>query len=194
MKAARPLLVGLMTLTSCFQLLACQSPLSQRVMGTPSSAFVPGRVSQQSTAPSRQSTAELLSAGVTTIRTARFKKLDTNADQRLRLGEVRDLDLRLPGVISGFKDYDANGDGDIVLSEFLHADVIAFYVAFYDSIVEDNFFLSDLNRDRVLTGAERDELTQKLRPWPALNGGDADGDGMIDYAEYLKAYLQAEAG
>lgn len=178
-------LIGLMTLSSSLQLFACQRP--------PSAALQPVRVTQQSSS-ARQSIAELLNAGVLKIRTARFQTLDTNADQRLRLGEVRDLDLRLPGVISGFKDYDANGDGEIVLNEFLHGGVIAFYTAFYDSIVEDNFFLSDLNRDRVLTGDERSDLTQKLRPWPALNGGDSDGDGMIDYREYLTGYLQAEAG
>lgn len=179
-------LIGLVTFASGLQLSACQSsPIVP-------SALQPAPVTQQSTL-ARQSIAELLNAGVVNIRTARFKTLDANADQRLRLGEVRDLDLRLPGVISGFKDYDANGDGEIVISEFLHTGVIAFYTAFYDSIVEDNFFLSDLNRDRVLTGDERNELTQKLRSWPALNGGDTDGDGMIDYREYLIGYLQAEA-
>lgn len=165
-------------------LVACQAPQTP----TFTSPLVTTRLQQQST------TGELLQTGVVNIRTSRFKKLDTNADQRLRLGEVRDLDLRLPGVISGFNDYDSNRDGDIVLSEFLNAGVISFYTAFYDSIIEDNFFLSDLNRDRVLTGSERNELTQKMRPWPALNGGDADNNGMINYTEYLKAYLHAEAG
>lgn len=174
-----------LALMGCFALVACQ-PSTVNV----SRLQQPNVLNSQST----QSIAELLQTGVANIRTARFKKLDANADGRLRLGEVRDLDLRLPSVISGFKDYDANQDGDIVLAEFLHAGVISFYAAFYDSIVEDNFFLSDLNRDRVLTGDERHELNQKLRPWPALQGGDADGNGMINYAEYLKAYLHAEAG
>lgn len=176
-------------LMGCFTLVACQSTPALKPL-----APVSPQLQQQSTQNNRSSTDELLHEGVIAIRTARFKKLDTNADQRLRLGEVRDLDLRLPSVISGFNDYDTNRDGEIVLAEFLHAGVIAFYTAFYESILEDNFFLSDLNRDRVLTGDERNELNQKLRPWPALNGGDANGDGMINYAEYLKAYLQAEAG
>lgn len=173
---------------------ACQRPLP--AMNTPASVLTQRAAQPTAQAAingARQTPGEILEAGVIAIRKARFASLDKNADARLVVGEVRDLDLRLPGVITGFKDYDADQNGEIILSEYLHAGVLSFYRAFYDSIIEDNFFLSDLNRDRVLTGDERNELNQKLRPWPELNGGDQDGDQMIDYLEYLKGYLHAEA-
>ena len=135
----------------------------------------------------------VLSQGVQAIREARFQQLDLNHDGVVSTGEVADRDLRLPGLISGFQGYDSNRDGQITLPEFLREDVLQFYADFYDTIIEENFFLSDLNRDRVLSGDERNELTQKLSAWPELKGGDRNGDQMIDYAEYLEAYLFAEA-
>ncbi len=164
---------------------ACQAP----PVATPLPAVRP--LNQLNT--TRQTADDILVAGVQNIRLARFQRLDRNQDKQLLRDEVKDLDLRLPGLINGFQDYDKDQDGRITPQEFLHEGVLRFYEDFYGSIIEDNFFLSDRNRDRVLTDEERSELNQMLRAWPELQGGDSDKDGMIDYLEYLKAYLFAEA-
>ncbi len=174
---------------TAFVLIGCQSTDSFRPL--PTQPLTPQNVRTQT--DDFKTVPELIAEGVKAIRTARFNKLDRNNDGRLIPGEVKPLDLRLPGLPSDFASYDRNQDAEIVLGEFLRPDVLQFFEQFYDSIIEDNFFLSDLNRDRVLTDDERREINQKLRAWPELNGGDANGDNMLDYREYLQAYLLAEA-
>jgi Ca2+-binding EF-hand superfamily protein len=64
---------------------------------------------------------EGLRKGVIELRKVRFSKWDKNVNGVLTRDEVSDENMALPGVISGFKDYDVNNDGQITQAEFLRA-------------------------------------------------------------------------
>lgn len=132
---------------------------------------------------------EGLRKGVIALRKQRFQKWDKNFDAVITRNEVRDEDMRLPGVIEGFHSYDVNGDGEITLQEFLRDDVIEFWMNLLRPKLEEQFARLDRDGNRLLTGSEQDKLKLFLSMWPELKGGDANGDGVVTFSEYEDAYM-----
>jgi hypothetical protein len=133
-----------------------------------------------------------LRRGVIQLRRIRFDKWDLNPnDGVLTRQEVSDRNLALPNdLIKGFADYDVNRDGRITFEEFLREEVIEMWMDLYADIVDGEFLIRDRNNNRVLDGAELQELAELFSRWPQLNGGDLNRDGRVSYTEFEDAYMQ----
>lgn len=132
-----------------------------------------------------------LRAGVVELRKLRFKKLDLNADGAVARSEASDEALRLPGVIETFADYDASGDGRIVIDEFLRDDVIKWWMDELRPRIQALFIKTDSNNDFKLTGKELERIKLYFSLWPETHGGDLNQDGEVPYGEYEDAYMYA---
>ncbi|MBF2054483.1 MAG: EF-hand domain-containing protein [Candidatus Sericytochromatia bacterium] len=169
---------------------ACQAPV---YLASPP---VPGPALQSFSQPSPQGLkarySDGLRRGVIQLRRIRFDKWDLNpTDGVLTRQEVSDRNLALPNdLITGFHDYDVNRDGRITFEEFLREEVIEMWMDLYADIVDGEFLIRDLNNNRVLDGAELQELRELFSRWPQLNGGDLNRDGRVSYAEFEDAYMQ----
>lgn len=130
-----------------------------------------------------------LHAGVVELRKLRFKKLDLNFDGALIRSEASDEALRLPGVVETFADYDASGDGRIVIEEFLREDVIRWWMGELRPRMQTQFFKLDTNRDFKLTGKELDQIKLYFSLWPETHGSDLNQDGEVPFGEYEDAYM-----
>jgi Ca2+-binding EF-hand superfamily protein len=130
-----------------------------------------------------------LRAGVVALRTQRFERLDQNHDGAIARDEATDQALALPGVVSGFADYDADHDGAITLAEFLREDVIAWWSTEIRFKVRELFQKLDRNGDMQLVGAEREKVTLFFSTHPQLHGGDLDQDGRVTFTEFEDAYM-----
>ncbi|PIQ26591.1 hypothetical protein COW36_01500 [bacterium (Candidatus Blackallbacteria) CG17_big_fil_post_rev_8_21_14_2_50_48_46] len=142
---------------------------------------------------SRQSTVrsdEGLRKGVVELRKVRFQKWDTNISGFLTPDEVSDEQMALPGVITGFKDYDSNGDGKIYLEEFLREDTIQFWMGVIRPKLDELFSKHDLDGNRLITQNENAKLKLFFSPWPKLKGGDLNSDGVITFSEFEDAYME----
>lgn len=133
---------------------------------------------------------EGLRKGVIELRKVRFNKWDKNVNGVLTRDEVSDEQMALPGVISGFKDYDSNGDGQITLNEFLREDVIVFWMERIRPKVDELFSKHDRDGNRLLTPGEQDKVKLFFSPWPKLKGGDLNQDGVITFSEFEDAYME----
>lgn len=169
---------------------ACQTPIPL------ASRPAPGSVMQSFSQPTQQGLAprysDGLRRGVIQLRRIRFDKWDLNpTDGVLTRQEVSDRNLALPNdLITGFADYDVNRDGRITFEEFLREEVIEMWMDLYADIVDGEFLIRDRNNNRVLDGAELQELAELFSRWPQLNGGDLNRDGRVSYAEFEDAYMQ----
>lgn len=132
-----------------------------------------------------------LHAGVVKLRQQRFAALDLDHDGFVTPDEASTDALYLPGLISGFQDYDANHDLRISPQEFLREDVIHYWMELLRPKIREYFDRADTDRDGALQGAERRGLDLYFAPFPALHGGDLDQDGRISYDEYEDAYMVA---
>jgi len=143
-----------------------------------------------STAPRFQARSdEGLHQGVVTLRKQRFEHLDFNHDGVLTPNEASTEALYLPGLISGFQDYDTNGDMKITLSEFLREDVIQYWMDLLRPKIHEYFDRADSNRDGVLKGSEREKTDLFFSPMPQLHGGDLNQDGSVTFSEFEDAYM-----
>jgi len=133
---------------------------------------------------------EGLRKGVIELRKVRFSKWDKNVNGVLTRDEVSDENMALPGVISGFKDYDSNNDGQITPAEFLREDVIIFWMNLIRPKVDELFSKHDKDGNRLLTVGEQDKVKLFFSPWPKLKGGDLNQDGVITYSEFEDAYME----
>lgn len=133
---------------------------------------------------------EGLRKGVLELRKIRFQKWDTNVSGFLTRDEVTDQQMALPGVIDGFADYDANSDGKIYLEEFLREDTIAFWMEIIRTKIDVLFDKHDLDHNRVITANENAKLKLFFSPWPKLNGGDLNNDGVVTFSEFEDAYME----
>ena len=132
-----------------------------------------------------------LHAGVVELRKLRFRKLDQNEDGAVVRHEASDEALRLPGVIETFADYDADGDGRIVIAEFLREDVIRWWMTELRPRIQALFMKTDANGDLKLTGKELEKIKLFFSLFPETHGGDLNQDGEIPYLEYEDAYMIA---
>lgn len=130
-----------------------------------------------------------LREGVVALRKQRFKALDLNGDGALVPSEASDNALKLPGIIETFADYDANGDGKIVLDEFLRDDVIRYWMGELRPRVQAMFQRIDVNRDFKLTGAELEKIKLYFSMFPETHGADLNQDGEVPYGEFEDAYV-----
>lgn len=128
--------------------------------------------------------------GVLALRKQRFQRLDWKImDGALTPDEVEDSALVIPGIITGFGDYDADHDGRITLDEFLREDVIQNWIDAVTPKLEDQFYSMDLNHDGYLKGTERKSLNLFFMLYPELHGGDLNEDGGVTQSEYEDAYM-----
>lgn len=132
---------------------------------------------------------EGLHQGVLALRKQRFERLDLNHDEALTPDEASTEALYLPGLISGFQDYDANGDRKITLTEFLREDVIQYWMDLIRPKIREYFDKVDANRDGVLTGSERQKTDLFFSPMAQLHGGDLNQDGSVTFSEFEDAYM-----
>jgi Ca2+-binding EF-hand superfamily protein len=130
-----------------------------------------------------------LREGVIVLRKQRFKQLDLNGDGALVPGEASDSALRLPGIVEGFADYDANGDGKIVIEEFLRDDVIRYWMGELRPRIQTMFQRIDTNHDFKLTGAELEKIKLYFSMFPETHGADLNQDGEVPYGEFEDAYV-----
>ncbi|MGV3525403.1 MAG: hypothetical protein ACO1RX_14325 [Candidatus Sericytochromatia bacterium] len=141
--------------------------------------------------PQARRTEESLYNGVVQLRRLRFDGWDTQPkDDTLTRNEVSDQNLKVPGLVSGFGDYDANRDGKIAFAEFLREDVVGLWMDIYADLTDNEFVARDLDRNHLLEGGELLELRTFFSRWPELHGGDLNQDGQIDYDEFQEAYMR----
>lgn len=133
---------------------------------------------------------EGLRKGVIELRKVRFQKWDTDVNGYLTRDEVSDQQMALPGVITGFGDYDANKDGKIYLEEFLREDTITFWMGIIRPKVDELFSKHDLDGNRLITQNENAKIKLFFSPWPKLKGGDLNSDGVITFSEFEDAYME----
>lgn len=172
-----------LTLLSCL-VTACQA--------SPNALISPARVAVAKASPSQSvRTEESLYNGVVQLRRLRFDGWDTQPkDDALTRNEVSDQNLKVPGLIAGFADYDANRDGKIAFAEFLREDVVGLWMDIYADLTDNEFVARDLDRNHLLEGGELLELRTFFGRWPELHGGDLNQDGQIDYDEFQEAYMR----
>lgn len=130
-----------------------------------------------------------LKDGVIELRKVRFQKWDKNVDGVITRNEVSDDNMKIPGVIDGFHSYDVNSNGKITIKEFLREDVIEFWMNLIRPKLEEQFAKHDKDRNRLITKEEQKKLKLFFSPWPKLNGGDLNKDGVITFSEYEDAYM-----
>ncbi len=134
---------------------------------------------------------EGLRQGVILLRRVRFDKWDLKPkDDQLTRDEVRDQDLKLPGLINGFNDYDTNRDSRISFNEFLREDIIAMWSDIYADLTDNEFIVRDTDGNRQIEGAELQSLKELFKRWPELNHGDINNDGRVSYDEFQDTYMQ----
>lgn len=147
--------------------------------------------SRQPSGQSQLRSREGLRQGVIQLRRIRFDKWDLMPkDDNLGRDEVSDQNLRLPGLINGFNDYDGNRDGRISFNEFLREDVIAMWSDIYADITDNEFIARDSDGNNQLEGAELQSLRELFSRWPELKGGDSNGDGRVSFDEFQDSYMQ----
>lgn len=142
------------------------------------------------TAKVSSSSAQGIRDGVIVLRKQRFQRLDWKImDGVLTPDEVEDSALVIPGIISGFGDYDADQDGKITLEEFLRDDVIENWIDAVSPKLQEQFSSLDANHDGVLKGSERKRLNLFFMLYPEQNGGDLNHDDIVSISEYEDAYM-----